>query len=187
MDRANEDLSAVRTMRDLLAVLPQRGSVRWIGVRPARAEPMLVVSSAQLDIGGGVRGDRYRGNADSKRQVTLIQAEHLEVVARLLQRHDVDPALVRRNLVVAGINLLALQRAKFSIGAVVLEGTGPCHPCSRMENALGAGGYNAMRGHGGITARVLVAGTVRCEDPVALLEAEQRGVTDGPAARTTTS
>ena len=59
---------------------------------------------------------------------------------------------------VSGINLLALKNKRFSAGAVLLEYTGACHPCSKMERALGAGGYNAMRGHGGITARVLEAG-----------------------------
>lgn len=157
-------------LQRLLSTLPQRGRVQWIGVRPARDQPMAALSEVDIEIGGGLVGDRYRGNPDSARQVTLIQAEHLAAIGSLLGRAAIDPAAVRRNIVVAGINLLALRSAKFSIGGVLLEGTGHCHPCSRMEAALGPGGYNAMRGHGGITARVLEPGRVRLGDEVALVE-----------------
>jgi hypothetical protein len=57
-------------------------------------------------------------------------------------------------------------------GDAVLEGTGPCAPCSRMEEALGPGGYVAMRGHGGILARVVVAGRIRIGDAVRQSPAE---------------
>jgi len=157
-------------LQRLLSTLPQRGRVQWIGVRPARDQPMAALSEVDIEIGGGLVDDRYRGNPDSARQVTLIQAEHLAAIGSLLGRAAIDPAAVRRNIVVAGINLLALRSAKFSIGGVLLEGTGHCHPCSRMEAALGPGGYNAMRGHGGITARVLEPGRVRLGDEVALVE-----------------
>ena len=79
-----------------------------------------------------------------------------------------EPQQLRRNLVVSGINLLALKDRTFSIGEVLLEGTGPCHPCNRMEEALGPGGLNAMRGHGGITARILKGGTLNVGDEVML-------------------
>lgn len=98
--------------------------------------------------------------------MTLIQAEHLPVIATLSNRTDVDPALLRRNLVVSGINLLGLRKTRFRVGTALLQGTGPCAPCSRMEEALGAGGYTAMRRHGGITASVLEPGHVKVGDPV---------------------
>ena len=117
----------------------------------------------------GLEGDHktLSKRLDSKRQVTLIQLEHLAVIAALA--HGVATAeQLRRNLVVSGLNLLALKEAQFYVGEVLLEGTGLCHPCSRMEEALGVGGYNAVRGHGGLTARVLSGGVLKLGDPVYL-------------------
>ncbi len=153
-------------LAQLLSTFPRDGELRWIGLRPAREQPIQIVETAQLQIGGGLVGDRYKGNAESKRQVTLIQAEHLEVIGALMGIERVDPAMLRRNLLISGINLLALQRAQFRIGSTVLEGTGQCHPCSRMESSLGPGGYNAMRGHGGITAKVIEGGEITVGDVV---------------------
>jgi MOSC domain-containing protein YiiM len=150
----------------LLSTIPRAGMVDWIAVRPARREPMIVVDAVEAQVGKGLTGDRFRGGSTSKRQVTLIQAEHLLVIARLLGTERVDPALLRRNIVVSGINLLALIGTRFAIGGVTLEGTGGCHPCSRMEEAFGPGGYNAVRGHGGITARVIDGGPIRLGDAV---------------------
>jgi MOSC domain-containing protein YiiM len=116
----------------------------------------------------GIEGDHIAKGSSRKRQVTLIQEEHLPVVSKLTNSSTVNPEFLRRNLVVRGINLLALKSEKFSIGECVLEGTGLCHPCSRMEEALGTGGYNAMRGHGGITAIVISGGTIKIGDKVAM-------------------
>ena len=128
---------------------------------------MRVVEEAELVAGRGIRGDRREAaGGGGDRQVTLIQAEHLEAMARLLGRERIDPAILRRNLVVTGINLVALENARFRVGTVLLEGAGECAPCSRMEEALGPGGYNVMRGHGGILARILEGGTVRVGDAV---------------------
>jgi MOSC domain-containing protein YiiM len=79
---------------------------------------------------------------------------------------EIDPAVMRRNIVIKGLNLLALKSCTFWVGEVLLEMTGMCHPCSRMEENLGPGGYNAVRGHGGITARILRSGTIRVGDKI---------------------
>jgi MOSC domain-containing protein YiiM len=117
----------------------------------------------------GLGDDRLgqRGEAElSTRQVTLIQAEHLPVIAQLARVGAIDPAALRRNLVVSGINLVALRNARVQVGESVLELLGPCQPCSRMEEAIGPGGYAAMRGHGGMIARILVGGAIRVGDAV---------------------
>jgi MOSC domain-containing protein YiiM len=150
----------------LLATLPQRGRVDWIGLRPPRGEPLQSVASVEAAPGQGLTGDRFKGTEASKRQVTLIQAEHLAAVASMLGREPFDPALARRNVVVSGINLYALRNARFRVGSLLLEGTGICAPCEQMERALGPGGFNAMRGHGGITARILQPGVIAVGDPV---------------------
>lgn len=155
----------MRTLKALLTEFPRAGCVTWIGIRPARGADMQALASVELEAGHGLPGDRYNGRSGS-RAVTLVQAEHLEVIASLLGGAAVAPAALRRNLVVRGINLLALKGQSIRVGAAMLEITGPCHPCSRMRTALGDGGYNAMRGHGGVTARVLHGGSVALGDTV---------------------
>jgi len=148
------------------------GKVQWIGLRPERDAAMIQPVQIFADKGQGLQGDRFRG-LTSKRQVTLIQAEHLPVIAALLGRDTIDPALLRRNLVVSGLNLLALKGKQFFVGEAVLEMTGLCHPCSKMENTLGQGGYNAMRGHGGITAKVVRSGLIQLGNDVFPLSGEE--------------
>lgn len=136
------------------------GRIIWIGLRPARRAVMTVADLAMLDEGQGLIGDHYSSRTGGARHVTLIQQEHLAAIASHLGLTTVAPDLLRRNIVVAGINLLALKNHRFSLGGAVLAWTGECHPCSRMEEAFGPGGYNAVRGHGGITARVIESGTI---------------------------
>lgn len=126
---------------------------------------MESLQSASLTTEAGLLGDRYAGRS-AKRQVTLIQQEHLSAIASLLHLEAVDPALLRHNLCVSGINLLALKGKQFTIGSATLEYTGLCHPCSRMEEVFGDGGYNAVRGHGGITAKVVHDGVITLGDSV---------------------
>ena len=133
---------------------------------PAHHEAMIMPDSATLLTDIGIKGDHGANRKGKKRQVTLVQAEHLPVVAVLSNKKEVLHFQLRRNLMVSGINLLSLKDQIFKIGNCILEGTGSCAPCSRMEETLGIGGYNAMRGHGGITARILSGGTISIGDEV---------------------
>lgn len=144
--------------------LPQ-GQLEWIGLRPARKEPMVVVESVEAIAGKGLWGDRRcQGSEGSARQVTIISVEYLDVIARLLKREAIDPALLRRNLVVSGVNLTALRHQRFSIGHVVLEASAQCHPCSRMTAVLGPHGVAAMLGHGGLCAKIIEGGSLAVGD-----------------------
>jgi MOSC domain-containing protein YiiM len=151
----------------LLTNHPQVGEVINMGIRPARRVPLQIVAEVEAIQGKGLAGDRYQSHGS--RQVTLIQQENLVAVASYLKIPEVDFLLTRRNILVRGINLLSLKGRPFKIGQAVLEYSGECHPCSRMEEALGVGGYHAMRGHGGITARIITTGVIRIGDPIAVI------------------
>lgn len=157
-------------MKELLASLPQRGRVEWIGVRPKKRAELDIVTQVTALENRGLAGDHRSKREGGKRQVTLIQAEHLPVLAALTGHEFIPPQWLRRNIVVSGINLFALRNRRFAIGEVILAGAGICSPCSRMETILGPGGYNAMRGHGGINARVISGGEIELGTEVRLLK-----------------
>lgn len=174
-----------KTVHELLDTLPQRGRLEGIVLRLERRGRVARVQTAVAVAGVGLQGDHRSTRANvrpSKRQVTLIQAEHLGVIAALSGRETTAstlaklPELLRRNLIVSGINLMALNGRRFRIGAVVFEASGLCYPCSRMEAALGAGGYNAVRGHGGLLARVLGSGRLEVGAEVVALERADRNL-----------
>lgn len=150
-----------------MQTLPQQGRVEWIGIRSEKRKPLTEVDEVTV-LKSGLEGDHYAGRSGN-RSVTLIQQEHIEAIASLLHREKIAPAELRRNIVVSGINLLALKDREFIIGSATLRMTGLCHPCSRMEETFGAGGYNAVRGHGGINACVVSPGIIKLQDAVAVI------------------
>lgn len=152
----------METLASLTARFTRPGRLDWIGLRPARRAEMLVADRAE-SFEHGLDGDHSR---PGKRAVTLIQAEHLPVIAALAGHPQITPGTLRRNLVISGLNLSATRNRILAIGSTRLRITGPCAPCSRMEAALGPGGYNAMRGHGGWCAELLVPGIIAIGDAV---------------------
>ena len=154
-------------LQELIAAVPQEGCVRWIGVRPASRTAMLELEAVEARREAGLTGDHSRPGPRNARQVTLIQWEHLPVISALMGRTEVNPISaqeLRRNIAISGINLFSLKGRRFRLGQAILETTGWCQPCARLEERLGLGTFQAMRGHGGITARVLQGGIIRLND-----------------------
>ncbi len=150
------------SLKDLIAGWAQSGRVEWIGLRSERRSEVIIVDEAMISA-DGLDGDRSRAG---KRAVTLIQQEHLAAIGSYLGQGPVSPDILRRNLVVSGINLAALKGREVQVGEAILRFTVICAPCSRMEEALGKGGYSAVRGHGGWCAEVLRPGRVKLGDAV---------------------
>lgn len=158
--------------RQLVAAVPQVGRLDDILTR--RAKHGEVVRGERAEVPGGLGFGRRPSGRPSPAGPTLEASaqphpRRTPPGDRLLGRDTLDAVELRRDLVVAGINLRSQRDRVFRIGPVVFEGPGPCHPGSRMESALGIGGFQALRGHAGITARVIAGGSVMVEDRVEVL------------------
>jgi MOSC domain-containing protein YiiM len=150
--------------------LIQTGQLEWIGLRPAHKETVISVASTEAIVGLGLAGDhRCEKTPGSARQVTLISKEYIQQIAEKINQTIIDPALLRRNLVISGMNMDLLRFQKIKIGNVILETSALCHPCSRMDQALGEGTKQTMMGLGGLCAKILQGGIIRVGDKVKLV------------------
>jgi len=167
-------------LRILSQQFASEGRIEAIILRPARGEQAVSVDEAVAEPGLGLIGDRRAkgkstGRQASKREITLFQAEHLPLVAGWCGMAELEPLRLRRNLLVSGLNLIGMRSPfpdlvlEWAIGDEVrIQVTGPCDPCSKIAAELGLGSYSALRGHGGVTARILEGGGIRIGDCVRL-------------------
>ena len=158
------------------------GSVQWIGVRPARKADLNSVTAVEAVAGLGLTGDhRMTKTPGSGRQVTLISQEFIDQIEHFTGHDKIEPGTLRRNIVVSGVNLNALRRQRFYVGDALFEATQLCHPCARMEAALGKGGVAAMIGHGGLCARIIEGGDIRIGDSVRVDNSAEPSLNPPPA------
>ena len=122
---------------------------------------ITAVDEVECVAGKGLVGDRYFGfKEDFKGQVTFFSVEVLE---ELCEKYgEVDASVLRRNVLVRGGDLETLIGEKFSIQGVIFEGSEECRPCYWMDQAVGEGAEDFLKGkcRGGLRARILSGGKI---------------------------
>ncbi len=147
------------------------GRVELVTVRPSKSDDPIVVDEAEAVAGRGLRGDHHFAHnteLESHRALTLIERDayaHLES-----QGLGVDEPLLRRNLIVTGIDLNPLVGKEFMVGEVRCKGTELCHPCNQIEKQTHPGVLKALVLRGGLCAQILSDGVIRPGDEITPLD-----------------
>jgi MOSC domain-containing protein YiiM len=150
-----------------------KGVVEGIYVAREGSATMERVDEARTIEGCGIEGDRYCEGTGfwtpygDVCEVTLIESEDLDYIQRELGI-TVENGEHRRNIVTSGIRLGDLRRKRFRIGETMLEYDRPRPPCRHVQELSEPGMTRALKGRGGICARVVEAGTIRTQDTIEL-------------------
>jgi MOSC domain-containing protein YiiM len=134
--------------------------------QPAGTSPLVELDEAVLVAGKGIEGDRFFDyKEDYKGQVTFFAEEVWESLCAEFQVRDRGPGVFRRNIVVRGADLPALIGQEFEIQGVRFLGMCESSPCHWMEEAFHPGTEASLKGRGGLRAKVLTSGVLRCLGP----------------------
>ena len=123
---------------------------------------IVALDEVECVAGRGLAGDRYFDfKEDFKGQVTFFSAGVLEELRG--KYGEVDVSALRRNVLVSGGDLNGLVGRKFSVQGVVFEGSEECKPCYWMDQAVGEGAEDFLKGkcRGGLRARILTGGKLQ--------------------------
>ena len=122
--------------------------------------PLIAAESIECVAGHGIRGDRFFDYRDDyKGQITFFSREVFDELARSFGLTK-SPAVLRRNVVVSGVELNELIGVDFELQGVQFRGTAPCAPCYWMDTACAPGTEKFLAGRGGLRARILTDGRI---------------------------
>ena len=146
--------------------LPQEGRISSLQLCVGHREPMREVDAATMVAGFGIEGDNHAtSNAErAGRQVLLMDEETLEAFG-------LAHGEVRENITTSGLDLTFLQEGqRLALGGeVVLQITGHCAPCARMDE-IRPGLRLELDGKRGMLASVVRGGTIRVGDAIEVPE-----------------
>lgn len=130
--------------------------------RECGAHPSIEVKEAHCLEGRGLEGDRFLDFKDDyKGQVTFFAAEVYDDLCRKLGVDDKPPSVFRRNIITRGVDLNSLVGEEFEIQGLRFLGMAECSPCHWMDDAFGPGAEAALKGRGGLRAKILTSGWLR--------------------------
>jgi MOSC domain-containing protein YiiM len=124
--------------------------------------PVVEVEQVECVAGQGLVGDRYFGEkTDFKGQVTFFALEVHRQLCEKFGQLATPPSVYRRNVITKGLDLNALIGKEFELQGVRFLGTEECKPCYWMDQAVAPGAEDAMKGRGGLRAKILTTGVLR--------------------------
>ncbi|MBL6828593.1 MAG: molybdenum cofactor biosysynthesis protein [Puniceicoccaceae bacterium] len=122
------------------------------------------VDTVECVAGSGIVGDRYFDHKDDfKGQITFFDWAVYERIRDDFSCPELDPAWFRRNVLTEGIDLNTLIGQRFTLQNIEFEGSEECRPCYWMDEAVSSGVHEALKGFGGLRARILTSGTLSVE------------------------
>jgi MOSC domain-containing protein YiiM len=130
--------------------------------QPPGEHPMFEVDEIRCLAGRGIEGDRFLDyKSNYKGQITFFAGEIYDELCARFEVWDEPPSAFRRNVITRGVDLNTLIGQEFDIQGVRFLGTAECSPCEWQDMAFAAGTEAALRGRGGLRARILTDGVLR--------------------------
>lgn len=122
----------------------------------------------ELVPGQGIAGDRFAsGVPGNKKQITFFELETLDALEAHIGR-PLDPAQVRRNVFLRGVELNRLVGKRFRLvpysaplEVAEFHGVERCNPCFWMDTAVAPGAETFLTDRGGLRARILTGARLR--------------------------
>tara|TARA_B100000614_G_scaffold212965_1_gene196584 strand:+ start:14976 stop:15458 length:483 start_codon:yes stop_codon:yes gene_type:complete len=124
--------------------------------------PMVEVDEVICEAGKGIVGDRFHNyKEDYKGQITFFSLEVYNDISEMFAMEDLSPSAFRRNVIISGIDLNSLIDNEFKLQGINFLGTQEAAPCYWMNSAIAEGAEEAMKGKGGLRAKILTNGRLK--------------------------
>ena len=148
------------------------GTVLTIQIAPNGTDLLRNLDQVKAIEGMGLEGDRYYNRTgtysnkhNESREVTLIESEALEALAKDYEV-ELKGTESRRNISTQGVALNHLVGKEFKVGQAVLRGIRLCEPCTHLEEVSGKPARKGLIHRGGLRAQIIKSGLIHVGDEI---------------------